>query len=236
MSNGARQYSLPEMSGTPAKPLVGRLVFLLAIAAIASAPGCCGVARFFCGPDDSAWIQERYDTPTRAVATFREAIRRADAETLQRCLGEGFKRRTGLVGVLEAELAWRRISDEVPALHVLGYATIESVEPTGPDRALARLALDGARIELRLERQPYWEVRWNPTEDPEDLERDGRYVQRAGSVLTVDPSPDGLGTTISIRVPDLDVSIDQPAQVEFAGFGQEWKIESIREAGGDLDA
>ncbi|MEY2981851.1 MAG: hypothetical protein RL562_2078 [Planctomycetota bacterium] len=233
LSNGAPQYSLPEMSGTPAKPLVGRLVSLVAIAAIVSAPGCCGVARYFCGPDDTAWVQERYDTPSHAVATFREAVRRADAETLQRCLGEGFKRRTGLVGVLEAELAWRRITDEVPGLHVLGYATIDVIRRVDETRAVAQLSLDGTRIELGLQRQPYWEVRWTPTDDPEDIERDGRYVGAVGDVVSVEPSPGGLGTTVSIRVPDLDVTIDQPRQVEFAGFGQEWKIESIGEVAAD---
>lgn len=220
------------MSGTPAKPLVGRLVSLLAIAAIAPTPGCCGLARYFCGPDDSAWVQERYDTPARAVATFREAVRRADAETLQRCLGEDFKRRTGLVGVLEAELAWRRIADEVPGLHVLGYANIQSIEALGPRRARAVLALDSTRVEVVLVRQPYWEVRWTPSEDPEDLERDGRYVQSAGEVLDVEASPDDLGTSVSIRVPDLDVVIDDPDRVEFAGFGQEWKVDAIGEAPG----
>ena len=227
LSNEERQYSLPRMSGTPAKPHVGRLVSLLAMAAIAPAPGCCGLARYFCGPDESVWVQESYGTPEQAVATFREAVRRADAEILQRCLGEAFKRRTGLVGVLEAELAWRKIEDEVPGLHVLGYASIQSIEITAPDRAVARLALDGNRVELGLVRQPYWEVRWNPTEDIEDLERDGRYVSTAREILGTGASPDGLGTSISLRIPTLGGTIDRADQVEFAGFGQEWKIDGI---------
>lgn len=197
------------------------------MAAIAPAPGCCGIARYFCGPDESVWVQESYGTPEQAVTTFREAVRRADAETLQRCLGEDFKRRTGLVGVLEAELAWRRIEDEVPGLHVLGYASIESIETTAPGRAVARLALDGNRVELGLVRQPYWEVRWNPNEDPEDQERDGRYVGRAREILDTSESPDGLGTSISLRIPALDATIERADQVEFAGFGQEWKIDAI---------
>jgi hypothetical protein len=219
------------MSGTPAKPLLGRLLSLLAIAAIAPTPGCCGLAQYFCGPDDSAWVQERYDTPTRAVETFREAVRRADAVTLQRCLSEDFKRRTGLVGALEAELAWRRITGEVPGLHVLGYASTESIEALGPRRARAVLALDSTRIEIVLTRQPYWEVRWAPSADPDDLERDGRYVRSAAEILGVEPSPDDLGTSVSIRVPDLDSVIERPDQVEFAGFGQEWKVDAISELG-----
>ncbi len=66
---------------------------LLAVILALPAPGCCTLARLFCGPDDSEWVQIDYKTAPAALATFMEAIRRDDCRVIYDSLGEALKRR-----------------------------------------------------------------------------------------------------------------------------------------------
>ncbi|MCA9300444.1 MAG: hypothetical protein KDA28_15340, partial [Phycisphaerales bacterium] len=104
-----------------------RATQILAVLAICLPTGaCCNLARYFCGPDDSEWVSERFDTPDHAIRTFREAVRRADTSVIARCWSKGFRRRTGLVGSVESAIAWERVQEQFSGVHVLGYAEISA--------------------------------------------------------------------------------------------------------------
>ena len=101
--------------------MVSRRIALLALCLAFPAPGCCTLARLFCGPDDSEWVQISFRTPRGALATFKEAVRRDNCQVVYDSLGEDLKTRMDL-GLLEACVAWEKLKDEYTGLHLLGYA------------------------------------------------------------------------------------------------------------------
>jgi hypothetical protein len=204
------------------------LATLLTVAASVPMTGCCNLARYLCGPDETEWVSERFDTPRAAVETFREALRRADAQAVHRSFSEDLKQRTGLTGSIQAELVWRRIESDFPAVHVLGYAEILDLEAVGPAVQRARLRASGREIELRLVRQPYWEVRWIYGGDPEQIEREGRYVRSLDGFASLEVDA-GYALRATARLPPLDVEIPDLEDLQFVGVGAEWKIDAIDE-------
>ena len=200
---------------------------LVAVAACLLGPGCCNFARWMCGPDDSDRVSERFDTPTAAIATQREAVRRADTIAITRCLSEDFKQQTGIRGVLETALVWQRLRDEVPGIHLLGYAEVSERRPLGPGRCEYELAIAGQRMVVRLMRQPYWELAWTyDPDDPDDLEPRGEPLTHLGTVLDATIDEDEGTTAVSIRLPPIDVPVELD-RIQSASVGFEWKVQWI---------
>lgn len=181
------------------------------------------MARLFCGPDGSKWVSERFDTPVAALATFQESLRRADRQTLLRCLSESFKERAGGLGTLEIEIAWRRLSDEVPGIHLLGTAEVEGPRGAADDRVAYVLRVAGRALLVTLTRQTYWEVRWVEGAARDDPLEDGEYAALE-PVASLRPEPGG-GAHIVI---DLEVSGPTGLRdLTFAGIGALWKVDAI---------
>ncbi len=203
----------------------GRAIGSLAI--LAALPGCCTMARLFCGPDQTPWVSVEFDTPAKALATFREAARRDDAIVAFRCLSEDFKQRTGLKGVVEATIAWEKLKDQVTGLHLLGYADVSAPEPLPDGRIAYVLDVSGHRLRVRLVRQAYWEVRWTPGSTPDEVREDGRYVPDLGGlVLTRDDPAEGT-TQVGAVLPPADVAELTRDRIVGATVGHLWKVDDL---------
>ena len=96
-----------------------RQIAILALVLALPASGCCSLARLFCGPDDSEWVQIDYRTPRAGLATFMEAVRRDDCRVIYDSLAETFKQRHSL-GLFEGCLFWERLKEAQSGLHLLG--------------------------------------------------------------------------------------------------------------------
>jgi hypothetical protein len=193
--------------------------------------GCCSLSRLFCGPDDSPWISQRLDTPQRTVQTFFEAIRRDEPEAIWLCLGESYRRRLGLDS-MTLRLAWERIRDQNPGLHVAGYTQVAVPRLVGEDRAAVTVDVVGTLVDIDLERQAYWEVRYRREDGtagehgaPIESFAPFARVELAGpmgadeSRLSFEPivfRHDGVD-----RVP--------LSAIEQAGLSRVWKISDIRQ-------
>ncbi|MCA8974437.1 MAG: hypothetical protein KDC98_06930 [Planctomycetes bacterium] len=118
---------------------------------------CCSLSRFFCGPDQSRWVSVTYDTPTDTVATLLEAIRRDDPSIVYQCMATGWKRRHHL-GSLEAGVGWQRLRDEVPGIHMVGYAEIPEVERMGDNGARFVIETAGPTLRIDLVRESFRQV------------------------------------------------------------------------------
>jgi hypothetical protein len=131
------------------------------LAALLSLPagGCCSLSRLFCGPDRSPWISERFDAPEHAVATLLEAIRRDAAEVVYLCLADSYRRRLGLDAMV-ARLAWQKVRDQNPGLHLAGYATVPAPRHRTETAASFTLDVEGTAIEVDVVQQSYWDVRY----------------------------------------------------------------------------
>lgn len=126
---------------------------LLALAPCLLLNGCCSLARLFCGPDDSRWVSVSYDTPRDGVATLLEAIRRDAPDVVYSCLSAGFRRANNLDSVA-AQIAWERLKEQVPGLHLAGYAEIP--EPRLADNgATFVIDVEGYRLQIDLVRESY---------------------------------------------------------------------------------
>ena len=203
---------------------------LLLAATSCSLPGCCSLSRLFCGPDRSPWVSQRFDTPQRAAQTLFEAIRRDEPEVVYLCLGEGYRRRQGLDS-LTAQLAWARLREQNPGLHVAGYAEVPAARMQGPDRATLTVEVSGNRIELDLERQAYWEVRYRrPDGTPgEEGAAIPSFLGRARLQRIEDGDEDRSRLTLEPLVFHHDgiAHVDLDA-VEHAALTRRWRIADLR--------
>ena len=207
-----------------------RVGFAALIASTTGLSGCCTMARLFCGPDGSKWVSERFDTPLTALATFQESLRRADRQTLLRCLSESFKERMGGLGTLEIEIAWRRLSDQIPGIHLLGTAEVEGPRVLADGRIAYVLRVAGRALSVTLTRQTYWEVRWVEGTAPDDPIEDGAY----GALEPVAEVRPGAGGGVHIVVDLPPVSGPTGLQdLTFAGIGAQWKVDAIDRYDGD---
>lgn len=119
--------------------------------------GCCSLARFFCGPDKTPWVSIDYGSPEAACATLLEALRRDDPEIVYRSLSLRYQRSLG-IDKLSAELAWPKIREQNPGLHVAGYAKVPPAQRFGADRARIDLDVEGHPVRVELVRQALWEL------------------------------------------------------------------------------
>lgn len=193
------------------------------------------MARLFCGPDRTPWIQAEHDTPQSTVATFLEAVRRDQPSEIYRCLSGAFCKERGLDGMVVAA-AWDMLRNQTPGLHLLGYATAPST-PTRSSTAAAtfELEVEGYRITLGLIRESFWELRYRGSdgrirESSTRLDDAGYEALLRAEPTAPDPIDDlpqaevGLAgrTVVHPGAPALS-----PATVERLEIGREWKISAI---------
>lgn len=211
-----------------------RPTLLLLALSLSPLSGCCSLARFFCGPDTTPWISERYDTARNAAQTLFEAIRRDDAEVVYLCLSQSCRKRFGIGDSIEARVAWARFREQVPGLHVAGYATVPPPTMLGPDRATVAVQVEGRTIEVDLERQAYVEVRYHrddglPFEQGEVIRA---FAERALLVpQPVHPEADDAKTELHVKPfvlihsPNVDITMES---IDYAGLSHRWKVADVR--------
>lgn len=223
---------------------------LLSLATAFAASGCCSLARFFCGPDTTPWVSQRFDTPHDAVATFLEAMGRDNADVVYLCLAEDYKRQLGITDHLAANVAWRMLQDETPGLHMARYAKVGDPELVADHGARFLLDVEGRKLQVELVRQTYWEVHYlkpprvrDGVQDPgpRELGENGGIVPSLLPYCTIvretprqpkddeeqmEPNRSTLTTRLTFHHGNLEqVPLED---VTRAGVGREWKIAGLR--------
>jgi hypothetical protein len=171
--------------------------------------GCCSLSRLFCGPDKSPWVPIDYSTPTSTVRVLLEAIRRDDPNVVYDCLAQEYCVRMKLDGQLAA-IAWQRLRDEVPGLHLVGYAEVPPPVRVADNGATFILEVHGQHLRIDLVRESVQSLTyWNP------VLGEAQHISRP--VL----SWNTLASITSVEDPDRDLSrIDlQPLTFEHDGLG-----------------
>ncbi|HEB53556.1 MAG TPA: hypothetical protein ENI87_09920 [bacterium] len=213
----------------------------LLLTALSALPlsGCCSLARLFCGPDRSPWVSIDFRTPERAVRTFLEALRRDDPEVVYRALSRGFRSANRLDGAI-AKVAWDRIREHYPFLHVAGYAEVPPPRRRDPDHADVQIEVEGTPVRIELVRESYWEVRYSrPGTGPEQpFGPPGRWGAPLATLAetvrventTTEFSPDRSRVVIAPLEFQHQMIDEVPLElIESAGVYREWKIAALRQ-------
>lgn len=189
--------------------------------------GCCSLARLFCGPDRSPWISVDYSTPELAVRTLLEAIRRDEPEIVYQSLSSDYRQRLQ-VDQITMLLAWPRLRDANPGLHVAGYATVPPARRLSPDRAEILLAIEGTPFEVQLRRERRQEMRWTrPNGTPAEP---SRSVTTFVGAITLEPDEEHDRTLVTLAPLALPGSIANPPpdEIEFLGIEAKWKVDLLQ--------
>lgn len=202
---------------------------LLLAALFLPLPGCCSLARLFCGPDRSTWVSERYDTPPATVATFLEAIRRDDPEVVVTCLSAGLRARHHL-DALTAQLGWQQLRDQTPGLHLAGYATIPAPTSCTDDAATFVLDVEGRSLRLDLVRETFVEILWRR---PNGSLGGNQRPLAWSPLLRLEPVVGADPRASRLVVAPLQFDHEGAATVPAAAFerialGQAWKIAALQ--------
>lgn len=197
-----------------------------ALALVLPAPGCCSLARLFCGPDRSPWVSIDYRTPELAARTLLEALRRDEPEVVYASLSHAYRDRLGLDQATTV-LAWERVRASNPGLHVAGYAEVPPATALAPDRARVALRIEGRRVDLDLVRQRKWEVRWRRPSGT--LAEPGGNLPSFAAWVTIEEGERARTATLRLQPFTFAVGADLPdaAAIEFAGLVAEWKVDDI---------
>lgn len=209
---------------------------------IATSGGCCTMARLFCGPDRSPWVQIDFRSPEHTVRTLLEALRRDDSEVVYQCLADAYRRDLG-IDSMSIQLAWQKVRDQIPGLHLAGYAEVP--DPTCRDRDHAFVAIDveGYVMEVELVRECYWQVRYRTP--PKDyhlgtaLGPGGtlRSLKGTASIEVLETGEDELDerSRLTMRPFEFSHSVAQvPLEdVDFAGVYREWKVLRVQQRAGE---
>jgi len=188
--------------------------------------GCCSMARFFCGPDRTAWVSVDYSTPEAAVHTLLEALRRDQPDEVYHCLSQGYRDRLGISS--DVALAWAKVKEQAPGLHVAGYAQVPKATQSDPDHAHLQLDIEGHRLDVDIVRQLKWEVRYRRADGT--LADPGQYLTSMTGRATIvadDTAERSTLTLAALRFPHQgqdEVPLDA---IEFAGYVREWKIDRL---------
>ena len=189
--------------------------------------GCCSLARLLCGPDRSPWVSESYRTPEEAVATLCETARRDDPVTAFRALSPRYRSELGATGSFEFGVIWERLKRQVPGLHMLGYAVIESSLTLPDGRRRFLLETSGHRVELIVAQVASWTVIHGASGDPPQEE--GRYLSGPDRLWErIDLGPGG---ELVVRIPWEPTTMGpvQPDQIRQVTLGLEWKVDQVRD-------
>ena len=192
--------------------------------------GCCSLARLFCGPDRSPWISQRFDSAHQTARTLFEAIRRDDAEVVYLCMSQRFRQRHGLDGLI-AQVAWERFREQTPGLHVAGYAEVPAPTLLGPDRATVTVDVEGRRVEVDLEREARWEVRFRLANGTE--QEQGAVVPSFAGNARVEAVDDPNEDRSRLLLLPIDLYHDNQAllpleAIEHAALTHQWKVADVR--------
>jgi len=208
---------------------------LLCVSAMPLA-GCCSIARAWCGPDKSPWVSVDFSTPELATRTLLEALRRDEPQIVYDALSDGLRRELNLDG-LSLELAWQKIKEQYPYLHVAGYAQVPAatVGPGG-DTATLTVDVEGTPLEIALVRQTYWELRYRrPGADLNPSQRNARVGHRLdrldGAVkIEIDAEAEEDRSFVSLQPQNvLHFGVDEipVANVDWLGVRREWKVRTL---------
>jgi len=203
-----------------------RRLLLCALATALPLPGCCSLARLFCGPDRTPWISVDFATPEAAARTLLEALRRDEPEIVYRALSHAYRDRLGL-DQAAAVLAWQKIRADNPGLHVAGYAEVPAATAIDADRARILLTIEGQRVELEVVRQRKWEVRWRRSSGT--LAEPGGNLAAFDARAAITENDDGRSATLRLEPFVLPFGSEVPtlAAIEQAGLVAEWKVDRI---------
>jgi hypothetical protein len=198
-----------------------RALQALAVTAVLSPlSGCCSLARLFCGPDSSAWIQIDYSTPERTVHVLLEAVRRDNPQVVYESLAEEYRADLKLDRT-SAQVAWQQLKDQTPGLHLLGYATVPPPTRLADDGATFVLDVEGRTLRIDLVRESFWEIAYRRPPEPKSdgsapaptaqgtLGEQRRRVTSWNTLARIEPLDD----------PDRDLSriVLEPVQFEHEG-------------------
>lgn len=233
----SRQYS----RGNPQNSqFMLRLPLLLVVLPVLSAPGCCSLARLFCGPDRSEWVQAGYETPEQTLRTFLEALRREDKYRLFESFSQGFKDRQQIDWV-NLQVGWEQLHEQYPYLYMAGYAEVPQ-QPLRPEqyRVLYKLDVQGYQLQLALVKQAFWRVRYLAPkgQDPEagfEVREKSTLVRSLEPFLRFPEVDDPDYVPIAFVNPDdwrqapkfpavLDPDLEQIVSTE---LGHVWKIDAL---------
>lgn len=195
-------------------------------------PGCCSLARLFCGPDRSEWVQIDHSTPAKTVRTLLEAIRRDEPEIVYDALASEFKESMKLDRDI-ARLAWQRIKEQTPGIHLAGYAEIPEPVPTADLGATVVLDVEGKALRIDLVRESVWEIEY--TKDDGSRGDAARRQASWNTVVTLEPiadsDPDSSRLTIGPVVFPHEgqgaVPLEQIHRVELV---RRWKVARLQMA------
>jgi len=210
-------------------PRMSSRSFVLLVACLLPLPGCCSLARLFCGPDRSEWVSVRYDAPERTVATFLEAIRRDDGAEVTQCLTQDCLERLGLDS-FTAQIAWQRLRDQNPGLHLVGYAEVPAPSRRTMTEAVFDIEVQDVRIHLELARESFLEI--THLRDNGTLAEDRRPLgkwnakPRVERIKDTDPEQSRfvLDPLVFKHAFEEDVPLDA---IERAGLVRVWKIAGL---------
>jgi hypothetical protein len=176
----------------------------------------------FCGPDRSEWVSECYRTPLQAARTFLEAVRREDKTVVYQCLGPDLKRRLGLAGRAEVEVAYAELKKQAPGLHLLGYAQLEELPADGDqDRTRYRVTVEGREATLWFRAYPYFTV-WY--QEDGGLQPYGAYLPSLDTIQEVDPE---LGVRVQIADSANLGGVEDAHRIREVVTGYEWKLDGL---------
>lgn len=193
------------------------------------------MARFFCGPDTTPWVPIAYDTPDATVRTFLEAVRRDQPNEVYRCLAPSFKAHHQLDGLL-VQVAWDRLKEQVPGLHLLGYAEVPAAPSRIADGGVTyEIEVEGRVLRLDLVRQSYWELRYRGKDGkPRETSTALDFDTLNGLLRVTDKGLDPVD-----ELPQAEVALEPRVvlhpgaprlrleDVDGLAVGREWKIAEI---------
>jgi len=198
-------------------------------------PGCCTLARFFCGPDTSPWVAIEYGSPRATLATFLEAVRRDDPYRVYCCLSAGYIARHDLdYAVVNA--FWDRLRADVPGLHMLGYAVVPERPLRQQDHGVTyAIEVEGRTLQIDLVRETYWLVRYRDQEGKQSAPGgtlEGDTLNGVVQVSPAEPDPDErpqsrITLLHPLLVPHAGLDTLRLDDVDQITLGREWKIANI---------
>lgn len=204
------------------------LIAMLSLPVMLSMQGCCTLFGVFgCGTGIPI-TEVSWDSPRRALTTMLTAIRASDSKVIYESLSEGFKKANGVDG-LGFAVAWEKLRDQIPGLHLAGDAEVVEHgpmrDPAGnPIEGSRRYLLDahGYRFEVEFGSFAYWDVAVE-SEDREDVRVVGRYLPSLDEI--VDPSPVKGVLNTRVKSPDLvGLTLDE---FRYVKIGHAWKVRRI---------
>lgn len=185
--------------------------------------GCCDLATYLCGPDRRPWPQISYQTPTAALETFQEAVRRDNVRVICESLAPELKARWQLPGCFEAAVAWEHVKAQTPGAHMLGHAKVESSKQLSDARVQYQLEVAGVSVLVELVRLAYTGVHFSADGEPEPRER---YLASGTLDEAVKVSHGTFESQVQVKV--TGVELPQGADVTRVIATYEWKVSDLR--------